>query len=143
MPTPLKDRIRAAAIVYPGFTALLGTNPFRWYDQQLNQGSAFPAVVVTTVSNPPTYAIVGRLPTSFSRLQFTVWSTNDAAGTSKLAALEALITEFLETLDLVGIPGLCSYSNRVANVRDGFFPLPSPGNPQRLIDAVVFSNDTL
>lgn len=143
MSTPIKERIRTAAIAFPGFTALLGTNPFRFYDLQLNQGSEFPAIVLTAVSNPQTYALVGRLPTSFSRFQFTIWSTNDALGMQKLAALEALIIEFLETLNLVGIPGLCSYSNQVVNARDGWYPLPSPGNPQRLIDAMIFSNDSL
>lgn len=143
MGTPLKERIRSAAIVYPGFTALLGTNPFRWWDQQLRPGSAFPAIVVTTVSNVPTYAIVGRLPTGFSRLQFTIWSVNTTLGMANLGALEALLTEFLETLNLVGIPGLCSYSNRVVAARDGWFPTPEPGNPQRLIDAMIYANDTL
>jgi hypothetical protein len=143
MATPLKDRIRAAAIAIPGFTALLGTNPFRWYDQQLHQGSAFPAVVVTEVSNPQMYALVGRFPTSFSRIQFTIWSVNTAAGMANLAALETLLVNFLETLDLVGIPGLCSYSNRVVAARDGWYPTPEPGNPQRLIDAMIYANDTL
>jgi hypothetical protein len=140
---PLKDRVRSAAIAFPGFTALLGTNPFRWYDQQLNKGSAFPAIVVTVVSNAPTYALVGIVPTSFSRLQFTIWSVNDAQGMAKLAALEALLIQFLETLDLVGIPGLCSYSNVILSARDGWFPTPEPGNPQRLIDARIFANDQL
>ncbi len=143
MATALKDRIRAAAIANPTFTGLLGTSPFRWYDQQLNQGSAFPAVVLTQVSNPQMYALVGRFPTSFSRIQFTIWSVNTAAGMTKLAALEAALIEFLETLNLVGIPGLCSYSNQVVAARDGWFPTPEPGNPQRLVDAMIFSNDSL
>lgn len=141
--TPLKEKVLSAAIVYPGFTALLGTNPFRWYNQQLYQGSEFPGITVMEVSNPQTYALVGRLPTSFARLQFTIWTVNTTVGFAKLAAVEALLYEFLETLNLVGIPGLCSYNNQVVNARDGWYPLPSPGNPQRLIDAMIFSNDTL
>lgn len=141
--TPVKDRIRAAAIATPALTAILGTNPFRWYDRQLNQGSAFPAVVVQAISDPRTYAIVGRLPTSFSRYQFTLWALNTAAGISGLAALEAAMVEFFESLNLVGIPGLCSYSNQVVNARDGFFPEPQPGNPTRFIDVMIFANDNL
>lgn len=143
MPTPLKDRIRAAAIANASFTALLGTNPFRWYDQQLNQGSQFPAIVVTEVSNAPVYALIGRLPTSSSRIQFTIWSVNTPAGMAKLVSLETILLEFLETLNLVGIPGLCSYNNQVVASRDGWFPRPEPGNPQRLIDAMIFANDSL
>ncbi len=145
MSTPVRDRIRTAALnsTDPDFTALLGTNPFRWFDNQLPQGAAFPAVTVQVVSNPQTYALVGRLPTSFSRYQFTLWSVNTSLGMTKLAALEAAIIDFLETLNLVGIPGLCSYSNRVVAARDGWFPTPQPGNPQRLIDAMIYANDSL
>ncbi len=143
MATPVKDRIRAAAIATPALTALLGTNPFRWYDRQLYQGSAFPAVVVQAISDPRMYAIVGRLPTSFSRYQFTIWATNNAAGMTSLALVEAALVEFFETLNLVGISGLCSYSNTVVNARDGFFPTPQPGNPTRMIDAMIYANDSL
>jgi hypothetical protein len=143
MPTPVKDRIRAAAIANPTLLGLLGSSPFRWYDQQLYQSSAFPAVVVTQVSNPQTYALVGRLPTSFSRYQFTIWTTNNAAGMTARAAVGSALIDFLETLNLVGIPGLCSYNNQVVGDRDGWYPLPEPGNPQRLIDAMIYANDSL
>lgn len=143
MATPLKDRIRAAAIASAPITAIVGTNPFRWYDRQLNQGSVLPAVVVQEVSNPQQYALVGRFPTSFSRVQFTLWSVNTALGMARLAALETALLEFFESLNLVGIPGLCSYSNQVVNARDGFFATPEPGNPSRILDVMIFANDGL
>jgi len=143
MATPIKDRIRSAAIAYPGFTALLGTNPFRWYDQQLVQGSAFPAVVVSLISQVDIDAIVGRMPMIFTRVQFTIWSVNTPTGMASLASIEALLKDFVDSLNLVGISGLCSYSNRVVSSRDGWFPRPEPGNPQRLIDAMVYANESL
>ncbi len=143
MSTPVRDRIRTAAALTSDITDLIGTNPVRWYDNQLYPGSVFPGVTVQVVSNPQTYALVGRLPTSFSRYQFTLWSVNTALGMTKLAALEAALIEFFETLNLVGIPGLCSYSNTVVAARDGWYPTPQPGNPQRLLDVMVYANDSL
>ncbi len=143
MATPLKERIRSAAIATPAMTALLGTNPFRFYDQQLVQGSAFPAIVQQVISGAPTYILAGRLPCSSSRVQFTLWATRDAAGLTALAALEAALVAFLDTLNLIGIPGLQQYQNLVVLSRDAFYPLPQPGNPQRIIDAMIYSNDTL
>lgn len=141
--TPLKDRIRAAAIVTPALTALLGTNPFRWYDMQLNQGSEFPAVVVQAVSNPESYAFTGQMPTSWNRMQFTLWGVNRGPEIAKLAALEAAMQTFFNSLNLIGISGLVQYPNLIVAARDGFKPLPAPGNPQRIIDVMMFSNNTL
>ncbi len=139
----LLDRIRSAAIATPALTALLGTNPFRWYPIQLAQGSAFPAVVAQVVSGNKTYSVNARLVTGNSRVQFTVWSVNTGAGFASLASVEAALSTFFDSLNLTGIPGLTQYPNFVVAARDGFFAQTEPGNPQRLIDVMVFSNDTL
>lgn len=143
MPTPLKDRIRSAAIATPALTALLGTNPFRWYDIQLVQGSALPAVVVQIISGAPVYVVAGRLSNSSTRVQFTLWGVNTAAGMASLASLESALVTFFDSLNLVGIPGLAQYQNMVVGARDGFIAIPQPGNPLRLIDAMIWSNDRL
>jgi Protein of unknown function (DUF3168) len=141
--TPLKDKIRAAAIATPALTALLGTNPFRFFDTQLPQGSAFPAVVVQIISGGKSYALNTRLATGFSRVQFTIWSTNTAAGYASQAALEIALANFLDGLNLVGIAGLSQYSNIIVDTRDGFYAQTQPGNPLKQIDAMIFSNDSL
>lgn len=143
MATPIKDRIVAAAIATPALTALLGINPFRWYDRQLVQGSAFPAVVAREISAPRVYALAGPLPTAFRRWQFTLWGTNNSAGIASLASLESALDTFWESLNLVGIPGMLGYNNQVVNRLDAFYPIPEPGNPQRLIDVMIFANDNL
>jgi hypothetical protein len=143
MATPLKDKIRAAAIATPAFTALLGTSPFRWYDIQLNQGSQFPAVVVQIISGAPAYVMAGRLQCSTTRVQFTLWGQNNATGVAFLASLESALLTFLDQLNLIGIAGLVQYPNLVVGSRDGFVAIPQPGNPLRLIDAMIYSNDTL
>jgi len=145
MATPLKDKIRAAAIATPALTAILGTNPFRWFDTQLVQGSAFPAVVVQIISDAEVYTMNRRLngvggPT---RVQYTLWGVNTAAGQTALANLEAALQEFWDGLDLVGVPGLTQYSNHIVGARDGFVALPKPGNMLRLIDVMTFSNASL
>jgi len=143
MATPLKDRIRAAAIATPALTALLGTNPFRWYDMQLVQGSAFPAVVAQIISNTKSYVFGGRLPNSHSRVQLTLWGQNNAAGMTALANLEVALGTFFDSLNLIGVSGLLQYPNRIVGARDGFIATPQPGNPLRLIDVMMASNDSL
>jgi len=143
MATPLKDRIRSAAIATPALTALLGTNPFRWYDIQLAQTATFPAVTQMVVSGNKTYNIAGRMTNGFSRVQFTLWSDYTPAGSAQLAAVENALITFLDSLNLVGISGLSQYSNLVVSSRDAFYAGTEPGKLQKIIDAMVFSNDNL
>ncbi len=139
----LLDRIRSAAIATPALTALLGTNPFRWYPIQKEQGCAFPCVVAQVVSGNKTYSVNARLVTGNSRVQFTVWSVNTGSGFTTLTNVLAAMTTFFDTLNLTGIPGLTQYPNFIISDRDGFYAQTEPGNPQRLIDVMIFSNDTL
>jgi hypothetical protein len=143
MATDLKERIRLAAIATPALTAVLGTNPFRWYDTRLVQGSAFPAVVAQVISNVKSYVFGGRLPNSHSRVQFTLWAQNTSAGITALGNLERTVGTFLDSLNLIGISGLLQYPNRIVLARDGFVPTPEPGNSLRLIDVMMASNDSL
>jgi len=122
---------------------LLGTNPFRWYDTQLAQGSAFPAVVAQIISSSKTYNVAGRMTNGNSRVQFTIWSTNTGSGMTARANVESALATFLDGLNLIGIPGLLQYPNYIVGARDGWVALPQPGNPLKLIDAMVFSNDSL
>ncbi len=144
--TPVRDRIRTAAIATPSLTAILGTNPFRWYDPQLAQGSVFPAITAQVVSDPASYVFTGRLPTSWSRYQFTLSATNTTnsqTGIPALVALEAAFLTFLDSLNLLGIPGLVQYPNLVVAARDGFKAGPQPGIKQRILDVMIFANSTL
>ncbi len=143
MSTPLLDKIRAAAIATPALTALLGQNPFRWFNYQKVPGSAYPCVVQQVISNVPTYSLTARLPNGNARVQFCIWGQNTATGLASIAAVESALATFLDSLNLIGIPGLVQYPNFIAGARDGWYPIPEPGNPQRLIDAMIFSNDSL
>lgn len=144
--TPVRDRIRAAAIATPTLTAILGTNPFRWYDPQLAQGSVFPAVAAQVVSDPASYVYAGRLPTSWSRYQFTLSAVNSSDATTgipALVALETALMTFFDSLDLIGVPGLLQYPVLVVAARDGFRAGPQPGIKQRILDVMLFANSTL
>lgn len=143
MSTPVKDRIRAAAIIYGALPVLLGTSPFRWYDRQMVPGSVFPAVQVQVVSDPASYVYAGRLPTSWSRYQFTLSGVNTEAGVTALVALEAEMMSFFDSLNLIGVNNLSQYPNLVVAARDGFKPAPSPGIPQRILDVMIFANSNL
>jgi hypothetical protein len=135
----LKAKLFAAASVNAELQALLGTNPFRWWDSQLNQASAFPAVVVYIVSAPRTYVVNGRLSTYFARVQFTVYGTgNDSQNAD--AVVEALL-DFLKGFNPIGVSNLPAYPNTVVGDRDGGIAQTQPLTYQRFIDAMIFNDE--
>ena len=68
----LKAKLFAQASAFAELQALLGTNPFRWYDVQLSQTATFPAVVANQISAARQYVAGGRLSTYFARIQLPV-----------------------------------------------------------------------
>lgn len=139
MATPLKDKLRTAAAANAGLQALLGTSPFRWWNLQLNQNSAYPAIVAQIISDPQNYAFTGMLPTSFTRVQFTLWDTDS----ERLEALQAALYAFLAGFSGTGITGLVAQPNFVMNSRDGMYAQTQPVRFLRIIDAKVFNNSTV
>ena len=139
MSTTLEAKLRAQASAYAPLTALLGSSPFPWYDTQLKQGSTPPAIRVLLVSNPQVYCNVGRLPTSFARVQFQIWDTDPQRG----RAVEAALFGFFDTFNAVGPSGLPSYPVEVIDVRGGYYPLAEPPYFLRDVDARIFQNQNL
>jgi hypothetical protein len=131
--------LRTAAASFAGLTALLGTSPFRWWDTQLVQGSALPAVVTQLVAGSKTYTFAGRLPTGFSRVQFTIWADNPVSA----ANVEAQLTAFLDQFAGNGISGLVQYPNSIVMQRQSVFQETQPPKYQRITDAQIFSNDLI
>lgn len=135
----LKELLRIQASAFPGLTALLGTSPFRWWDGQLVQGSAYPAIVVTIVSNPRNYCLTGRLPTGWSRVEFKIWDTD----TLRAGTVENALLNFFDVFNAVGPSNLPSYPVDVVNDRQTVVPDPEPKRFLRMVDTQIFSNDTL
>lgn len=151
----LAERIRTAALnysvtsgspattVYP-LRALLGSGSplvFRFYDTTLVQKSAYPAVVMQEISNPPSYVLCSRLDTSFSRWQFTIWGGQFAAGVTAADQVADAMLPFFDQLNLVSIPGLSMYTNIVIANRRAVFPMTDQPVYQRVIDVRIFSKD--
>jgi hypothetical protein len=135
--TPLKDKMRAAAASYSPLTTILGASPMRWWNVQLRQGATFPAVVVQIISDAPTYAFRGPLPTSFVRVQFTCWDTDP----ERLETLDKAIQGFIAQYNGAGLGANApSQSNYVMNRLDGMFPQTQPPQYQRVIDSKIFDN---
>ncbi len=141
----LESKLRTAAGTYGALTTLLASGSpvaFRWYDTQLPQGAVYPAVVVRMVSNPSSYVVTGRLPTSFARVQFTIWGGMYAAGVTAADAVRDALVSWLAQLNLVGISGQVMYSNLILNeMRGVFVPTDTPVY-QRIIDVNIFSDET-
>lgn len=141
MSTSLKAKLFAAAELDAGLAALLGSAPFRWYDVQLRQGSAFPAVEVLLVSNPRTYVMAGRMPTGWARVQFTIFGLGPSSENADAVA-QALVN-FLGTFNAIGIPGLAVYPCQLVGDRDAGQAATQPLTYMRILDAMIFSNDTV
>lgn len=134
----------AAAAAYTPLNSLLGTNPFRWYYDTLQQGSGYPAVVVTQVSGNKTYTVNARLNTGFSRFQFTIWGGQYATGaTARDAVAAALVSFFDQWNGGSGITGLTQYSNLNVLDREMLFTQKDTPVYLRILDFMIFSNDEL
>ena len=144
MSTPLAERMRTDAAAYPALQALLGTTPFRWFADQLPQGTAFPAVVVTDISGSPTYVVTGRLHTGWSRMQFLIWGGQKATGATARTNVEAALLSFLDQWEGgIGIPNLSQYPNLVVLQRNSVYTQTDGPIYQKIVDAMIFSNSSL
>ncbi len=149
MNTSLKAKLFAQASVDAGLQALLLSSGspavFRWFDQSLPQGYAgpgkFPAVAVSVVSNPADYAVTGKLPTSWARVQFTIYGTGADSENAELVA-DALAA-FLEGFNGTGLNGLVARPNQIVGDRDGGIANTQPPTFQRFVDVRIFSNSTI
>lgn len=139
MPTSIEVKLRTAAALYVPLSALLGTSPFRYYDTQLVQGSAFPAIVAQVISDPKDYYMGGRMNTSFVRVQFTIWDTDAERGRS----VESALYGFFDVFNACNAPAGAAKPNYVVMARGGMYPQTQPPQFQRIIDAKIFNNDTL
>lgn len=142
MANSIKAKLFAGASSYAPLTALLTASVFQWGDQQLSQNfnlKTHGAVVVQQISNPQSYTVAGRLPTSFSRVQFTIYGIgNDSQNADAIA--DALIS-FLDQWDGgSGIPGLSQYSNLVVGDRDFGVAQTNPMTYTRILDVQIFNN---
>lgn len=142
MPTSLEARLRTAAAAFPGLTALLGSSPFRWYDTQLAQDSAFPAITVLLVSDVLMYSLQGILQTSWSRVQFTIWDIDPESARNVEAELMLFLAQFNGDGVMISFsPPVCK--NFILTRRSGFYAQTQPPNYWRTVDAKIFNNSSL
>ncbi len=141
MAQTLQQKLFAGAQAFPQLAAILGASPFRWYDTQLRQGTAFPAVVVTQISNPKVYAFQARVWTSWYRMQFDVWAVPDSAAAD---AVIGIMLAFFAQFNAIGIPGLSQYPNLVEDAGRGSLQASlEPPVYKRTVEVRIFNNDTI
>ncbi len=139
MATTLLAKLRIAAAANPTLAGLLGTSPFRWYDQQLVPGTEFPAVAAFVVSNPAQYSTTAILINSQYRVQFNIFDP-DPQITRQVALA---ITTFLLTFNAynAGDTSLLQ-RNQVVNQRDGGIAQTQPLTAMQILDALIWNNET-
>jgi hypothetical protein len=132
----LESKLFAAALAYPPLTALIGTSNTAWNDTQLPNPATYPAVVVLQVSNPKLRGFGGVSPTSWKRMQFTIWGSSGASA----RAVEAVMYGFLAQFNAYGIPNLPANASAVIDVRSGLYAETQPPKYLRIMDAMIFDN---
>lgn len=144
----LEARIRNAAqqdVILAGL--LTSGSVFRWCTQDnLIQGLTAgnkPAVVTKLISNPSMNVAAGRMPTSWARVQFTIWGGQYTAGAQAAEDVGAALKAFLNTLNLSAGNNTISQPNYVANERGMNFPATDTPIYQKIIDGMIWSNDTV
>jgi hypothetical protein len=146
MYSSLKAKLFAAALLNPALVYLLGSGSplvLRWFDVQLPQsaGTGFPAVVVQQISDPQMYVGSGRLPTSWARIQFTVYGSG---GDSQNAdAIVQALAAFLDTFNADGIAARPASPNYIVGDRDMGIAATQPLTYMRVVDARIFWNPTV
>ena len=137
MSTPLVVKLRQAAVTNAGLTSVLGSAPFRWYNTQLYEGSAYPAITANQISSVPVYSVTGRNPLARARVQFTIWEGQTPDDTnSVLDALRA----FLDSFSAVGNP--TQFANQINSELDRLYPATQPPIFQTLVDAYIYNSDS-
>ena len=112
---PLESRIRKAAQQDTTLASLLTSTgsgkPFRWCTngwllqglKQLLLAENKAVVVTQLISNPSTYVAAGRMPTSWARVQFTIWGGQYTAGAQAAEDVGAALKAFFATLKLSAV----------------------------------------
>ncbi len=147
MATSLKSKLFAQASVFAPLQALLGTNPFGWYDSQLDPNALATgkaAVVVTQVSRRPLYVNLGQLPTDWTRMQFTIFGAvpdpNAGADSESCAQVAGALSQFMPAFNATGLPGPAPYAQMVSD-HDMGLAETQPRTFTRVIDYMVFANN--
>lgn len=140
MASAFKDKLRTAALANAALSALIGTN---WYDTQLPQTATFPAVVVQQISGPRIYVNTTRLGTFFGRWQFTIWGGQFSAGAENRDLVANALMNFLDSASFDGIAGRALNPNSIVGDRDFSFPQTEGPIFQKVVDAMIFVNESI
>ena len=139
-----EQKFRTLAAANGTITALLGTNPLRWYDVQLPQAQTLPNVVVQRISTARLQAqdtLLGLGQFSKIRFQFTCRGEGANQPTFEAArAVGAAVIQFLGTVNLTS--GANSQPPKPAYVlgeRVGMDPQTNPPTPTYIVDAAVWN----
>lgn len=139
--TTLLAKLRTAAATDPVLGPLLGTSPFRWYDQQLVQGTAFPAVAAFVVSTIDQYVVNGLLISAQYRVQFNAFDPDPQVSRQVASAIRSFLVTF-NAYNSLGNTGAMQ-PNRIVNRRDGGIAQTAPLTAMQIMDAMIWNNETL
>lgn len=135
----LLAKLRSAASADTTLAGLLGSSPFRWYDQQLVEGTAFPAVAAFVVSRVPQYSVSQMLTTAEYRVQINVFDPNPETARAVASAIEQFLTTFNAYSAGDSNP---IQPNRVVNQRDGGIVQTDPLTAMQIMDVMIWNNES-
>ena len=138
MSTPLETKLITAIAADSTLPGILGS---RIYDTQLSQGTAFPALVIQSISSGKSYTYDGRNNLSRDRIQFTIWGGQFSAGAAAADTVLNALEAFLDTFSAVGNPS--QFPNQISMERRGMFPQTDGPIFQRLVDVFIYNDNSI
>ena len=143
MSTTLEAKLQTALQAYTPVTSLLAVRSdgkAAIFDMQEYQGTAFPAMTIVVVSALDQYSTTAVLITARYRVQFTIWATD--AQTAR--AVEQTLRTFLTTFNAYNSGDTSPIQrNQVVNRRQGGQAQTQPVTFWRIVDAMIWNNETL
>jgi len=142
MATTLLAKLRTAASADATLSSLLGSSPFRWYDQQLAQGTAFPAVTAEITTRVRQYSVNSLLLTAQYRVTFKVFDPDPQQSRAVALAIEQFLTGF-NAYSSAAPAGQLQPNQVVMGPRDFGIAETQPLTNLQILDAMIWNNETL
>jgi|SRR5215831_12435364 len=137
MGTPIETKLITAASADAGMQAMFGG---RIYDTRENPGSPFPALTLQTVPSPKRYTAEGRNNLAEYRVRFVIWGGQFTSGEAQSTSGTNALMSFLDTFSAVAGGQVATM---ILNDQRGLFPLTDGPIWQRIVDAHIYSDDSL
>lgn len=143
MPTSLEAKLQTALQATTAITSLLASRAdgkAAIYEMQENPGTTFPAITFMLISAVQQYSASQRMVNTPNRVQFTIWDSNP----ERARLVEAALITFFDSFNAYNVgDSNPRQRNDVVMRRQGGNPQTQPVTYWRIVDAMIWNNETI